>query len=89
MTDQIVIKLNKKKFQPLLDSLIKRGGNISSSYSEAVGKSLFFLYSYFNEKIPRLDNKTRHEYLLFKTDSSEEVTLLTFLKEYKRYISDS
>ena len=47
MTDQIVIKLNKKKFQPLLDSIMKYGGEICSTYSECVGKSLFCLNIFF------------------------------------------
>ena len=87
MTEQIVIKLNKKKFKPLLDSLIKKGGDLSVSYSECVGKCLFFLYLFSSEKNPRLDYMTQYEYLLERTKSTHEVTLLSFLMRYKKFLS--
>lgn len=87
MTDQIVIKLNKKKFQPLLDYLMKKNENTCLSYSECVGKSLYWLYLYFSEEVPILRNMTRHQYLLKETVSTHEVSILHFLSRYKRFLS--
>ena len=44
MTKQIVIKLNEEKFKPLLDKLKTDGHGPVGSYSELVGKIIFFDY---------------------------------------------
>ena len=86
MTEQIVIKLNKKKFQPLLDNISEWAKNTFSSYSECVSKSVVFMYLYCNEKLPSLENKTRFEYILEKRSISNDESIVTFLARYNELI---
>ena len=86
MTKQIVIKLNKKKFDPLLKFLLAKGGGISTSYSECAGKALFFAYLYFTEKISELNNKTRLEHFNDIMKSSHDSSVLSFLSKYKTFL---
>ena len=87
MTEQIVVKLNKKKFLPLLDLLIEKGRGISNSYSECVGKCVFFVYLFMTEKIPQLNNQTRIEHLIEKSSGSLESSLISFLSKYKSFLN--
>ena len=87
MSGQIVIKLNKKKFKPLLDFLMEQGENLSTSYSGIVGKTLFFSFLYFTEKVDFLDNKTQFECFREKNPESSEATLINFFKKYKHFLS--
>ena len=59
MTKQIVIKLNEKKFKPLLQKLKSNGYGAVGSYSELVGKIIFFDYLLWNKKCRELKNKSR------------------------------
>lgn len=89
MTDQIVVKLNKKKFKPLLDFLIQKGKGISNSYSECVGKSLFFAHLYLTEKVPELNNKTRLDYFNYLSKKPHDSSVLSFLSKYKNFLNNS
>ena len=89
MTEQIVVKLNKKKFGPLLDFLMEQGENLSTCYSACVGKTLFFSYLYFTEKVDFLGNKTQFECFKEKSSKSSEATLLHFFKKYKDFLDSS
>ena len=85
MTKQIVIKLNEKKFRPLINKL-KVSERISKSDSEIVGKTLFGAYVLMSEKLPELSNKTRIEYLMAKSGSTFEQGIFNLLELYTRFI---
>jgi len=85
MTKQIVIKLNEKKFRPLINKL-KASERISKSDSEIVGKILFGAHMLMSEKLPELDNKTRIEYLMKKRDATFEQGILYMSELYAKFI---
>ena len=58
MTRQITIKLNEKKFKPLLDKLSHNGLGSVGSYSELVSKMILFDYFLWGEKCKKLKFKT-------------------------------
>lgn len=87
MTNQIVIKLNKKKFKLLLDKLRSNGYGAVGSYSELVGKIIFFDYLLWNEKREELDNKTRMQFLMRKLDETHAGFMKFFLLQYAKFIS--
>ena len=89
MTEQIVIKLNKKKFGPLLDFLMEQGENLSTSYSACVGKTLLFSYLYFTKKIDFLGNKTQFEYFKEKSPENSQAALISFFKKYKNFLNSN
>ena len=86
MTRQIVIKLNEERFKPILDSLKLDGHGAVSSYSELIGKIVFFDYLLWTEKCKELDNKTRMEFLLEKLDTSKDKLLINFLQKYTKFV---
>ena len=86
MTEQIVIKLNKKKFKPLLDECIRASGGAISNYSECVGKTLFFMHIYLTEKNDKLDKKTIQQFLLEHSGTSKEEMTLIFFKKYNEFL---
>ena len=86
MAKQIVVKLNKKKFAPILDFLREQGENLSTSYSGVVGKVLFLSYLYFTEKVDFLGNKTQFECFREKDPKSAEAALISFFKKYKKFL---
>jgi len=88
MTNQIVIKLNKDKFKPLIEKLHCVGYEQSLSYSNAVGKSLFFCYLVNSEKIPSLENMTIIDYVCKNIKKSREELLLSFLAKYVKWLKE-
>jgi len=82
MTRQIVIKLNEDKFKPLLDKLKTNGHGAVNSYSELVGKIIFFDYLLWTEKSEELGNKTKMEFLLDKLGSTKDELTVEFLQKY-------
>ena len=88
MTDQIIIKLNKKKFEPFLKQLQEWGHNIPRSYSEIIGECLFFINLFVTERLPELDNKTKEEYIKERTRLNQEEELITFLEKYKKFMQE-
>ena len=85
MTDQIVIKLNKKKFKPLIEKF-RLSEQCSKSDSEIVGKVLFATYLLLCERVPKLKNKTRIQFLLEAQKSSMDRQLMDLLKKYTKFI---
>ncbi len=86
MTRQIVIKLNEKRFKPLLEGVICASSNIINNYSECIGKLIFFAYDYLFTKYHRLGNKTKHEFILAALGISEDEETLKFLGDYNQFI---
>jgi len=87
MTNQIVIKLNEKKFKPILDKLKSNGYGTVGSYSELVGKIIFFEYHLWNKKCKELNDKTRMQFLMDKLDETHSQFLKFFLSKYIKFIS--
>jgi len=88
MTEQIVIKLNAKKFKPILDKFIAKGCDTSRSYSEAVGKLIYWTDEFISDKKPRFDNKTGFEFLVSKDAKSMEDYMLRFISRYHQWTKD-
>jgi len=88
MTKQIVIKLNSKKFKPILDSLKDKCGNTSKSDSEHVGKCLYFLNRLVNKPNPCFSGLTSLDYLLKVQGITFEKVYMNFLKEYADFLKD-
>ncbi len=60
--NQIVIKINKEKFMPVLDHLIERGSSVS--YSEAVAKCISFCYYFANSEYPEKLGVTHQDLII-------------------------
>ncbi len=82
MTHQIVIKLNEERFKPILDKLKSNGHGPVSSYSELVGKIIFFDYLLWTKKYEELGSKTKMNFLLEKVGLSNDELTVDFLQEY-------
>ena len=87
MTKQIVIKLNEKKFRPILEKLEKNGYGSVESHSEFVGKILFFEYLLWNQKCKELKDKTRMQLLMNKLNESHLEFMKKFLLDYNKFNS--
>ena len=87
MTKQIVIKLNEKKFKPILDKLKSNGYGAIGSYSELAGKIIFFDYLLWNKKCNELNCKTRMQFLMDKLKETHSQFLKFFLSKYIKFIS--
>lgn len=88
MTEQITIKLNKDKFQPILDKVNECGGNTIKTPSELAGKAIFYMYLLGCEELPELDNKTRLEFICNKLGISIEEGFLKFISKYNDFITE-
>jgi len=86
MTKQIVIKLNERKFKPLLDELTACGKGLSKSYSESVKKAVFFCHHFNTYKYPELDNETMLQTILDKMNKTYNQAFLEFLKKYTDFL---
>ena len=82
MTHQIVIKLNEERFKPLLDKLKTNGHGAVHSYSELVGKIIFFDYLLWTKKCEELGDKTKMEFLLEKLEVTNDELTIDFLQKY-------
>jgi len=87
ITEQITIKLNKKLFGPVLESLRKFGGEgITESDSDLVGKSLFFAYDFVYDKKPECNNRTLLQLCLERLGPEGQAEqLLAFLNKYHKF----
>jgi hypothetical protein len=82
MTHQIVIKLNEERFKPILDKLKMNGPGAVSSYSELVGKIIFFDYLLWTKKHEELGNKTKIEFLINEFGLTSDELTVDFLQKY-------
>lgn len=85
MSNQIVIKLNKKKFEPLLNHLMYI--NNRRTYSECVGFSLFIINKMLIEKLP--NGLTRCELLLQIQNKKLNDSLIQLEREYNQFVTSS
>ena len=86
MTSQIVIKLNEKKFKPILESV----GSCTAfkSYSELAGFCIWFCYLSHVEQVSGLGNKTRFEYISEKMGISIEEGKLKSIQMYSAFLNN-
>jgi hypothetical protein len=82
MTHQIVIKLNEERFKPILDKLKIKGHGAVSSYSELVGKIIFFDHLLWTEKCEKFEGKTKIEFLINKLGLTNDELIVDFLQKY-------
>ena len=82
MTHQIVIKLNEERFKPILNKLKSNGHGAVNSYSELIGKIVFFDYLLWTKKCEELDGKTKMEFLLDKLELTNDELTVDFLQKY-------
>jgi hypothetical protein len=85
MTKQIIVKLNQRRFKPILDKLGSDGLGSVKSYSELVGKVVFFDFLLEYEKCKKLDNKTCINFLTAGLGLTEEAFKKDFLRNYKEF----
>jgi len=86
MTRQIVIKLNEDKFKPLLDKLKNNVHGAVNSYSELVGKMIYFDYLLWNQKCEKLEGKTKMEFLNENLKLTNDEATIEFLQKYIEFI---
>ncbi len=84
MTSQIVIKLNEKKFRPILDCL--KPISLGRSYSEIAGFCIWYCSLCSREKVPELGNKTRKEFLSEKLGASEEQRVIDLIMKFNEFL---
>lgn len=89
MTRQIVIKLNEKKFKPILQKAFANSYGPVGSYSELVGKIIFFDYLFWNEKCKEFKGKTRMQFLMDKLNQAHTEFTKFFLSQYMKFMSTS
>jgi len=87
MTKQITIKLNEKRFKPLIESLIESNNRTSKSYSEAVGKAIFYSHQATVKKHHELGNKTIQEKICELREITKEQCQIEFLRAYSEFTS--
>ena len=84
ITEQITIKLNKEKFEKLLDDLMDYTG-LPETRSELVGKALWFLHCFAFKKVPAFGNKTHFELMLKERGMNMEQFCLDVRKKYLKF----
>ena len=89
MTQQIVIKLNKKIFSPIINELMEQCSGTSQSISELIGKQIYFCYLLNSEKLPEFGNTSSLEVLYKTLKISKDKALIDFLKKYNKFLKDS
>jgi hypothetical protein len=86
ITDQITVKLNAKKFRPLLEKLESFAGKgITECNSDLVGKALFFCYYSIYDKKPDCNDKTTFQIISEMTGMEKPEMLLNFLQAYSEF----
>ena len=86
MTSQLVIKLNKKKFKPLLDSV--KQISLTKSYSELAGMCIWYCYTCSKEKIQELGNKTKLEFIAEKMGMSMQERIVVNAREFNKFLKN-
>jgi hypothetical protein len=85
MTEQITIKLNKEKFERILDELMDFSAG-SATYSEVTGKALWFLYIFYFKKLAAFGNKTHLENMLEMRKLKLEQFFLDVQDKYAEFL---
>lgn len=87
MTKQIVIKLNEKKFGPILEKLERNEYSPVKSHSEFIGKILFSEYLLWNQKCNKLEDQTRMHTLIKILKQTHAEFMKNLLSQYPDFIS--
>lgn len=86
ITDQITIKLNAKRFKPLIEKLENFAGKgITECNSDLVGKALFFCYYSLHDKKPACNDKTAFQIISEISGMGKPELLLDFLQAYSTF----
>lgn len=83
MTKQITIKLNEKKFRPILDALHRNCAGIPASDSELVGLALFHAHLFCTQKHP--SGKTYAEWFAQQFNMKKDEAQYTLMTKYKQF----
>lgn len=87
MTEQIVVKLNKNKFKPLLDEFNRKFmKNTASSYSWLTGFALWYMHMFSLKKDPDFNNKTRMQWIIDKRNLNSDEALLIMMGRYTEFL---
>ena len=86
MTEQIVIKLNKAKFKPLLEKFNGVIKGSSNSDSWLVGFALWYIDQFYFETHDYLDNKTSAQHLIEKKGVGVHQALISVRAKYIEFI---
>ena len=84
MTNQITIKLNKQKYEPLLKFFSKESNKNLRNNSQIVGCALFFIYLYIKEKVK--NDKTRREILCELEGISQKEGMFNIFGRFKNFL---
>jgi hypothetical protein len=86
ITEQITIKLNAKRFRPLLKKLEAFGGHgLTDSDSDLVGKALFYCYYSIYCKKPDCKNMSTFEMVSAMSGKEKPELVLNFLNKYAEF----
>ncbi len=84
MTEQITIKLNKKRFEPVFKELQEYGHNIMTSNSALAAFAIWFLYDHCFEVYPEL-GMTKAEWIFKRLNKPKEKSMIDMLERYGRF----
>ena len=87
MTEQLVIKLNKEQFEPILNSINKKIHHLAGSNSEMTALCVLGMHRLCFEKIPELENTTSLEYILKKRGITFEQCVFEMLNKKKEILN--
>jgi hypothetical protein len=86
ITEQITVKLNAKRFRPLMKELESFAGDgLIECPSDLVGKALFYCYYSIYHKRDDRDGKSVVEFVSEKSGEQKSELILNFLKEYHTF----
>ena len=86
MTEQIVIKLNKEKFEPVLKKLNNSMHNVVGSNSEMAAICILGMERICFEKPPELKGKTCMELILKERGKTFEDCVFEMLEKKESYL---
>jgi hypothetical protein len=86
MTDQIIIKLNKKKFRPILDKFSNLTKGAVQSDSWHAGFAVWFFNDMLREKREHLGGVTIVDHLIQKSGLSRSEMLMYTMGKYIQFL---
>jgi hypothetical protein len=88
MTDQIIIKLNKRKFRPILDKLNNLAKGAAQSNSWQAGFAVWFFNDLLREKREHLGGISIVDHLIQKSGLSRSEMLMYVMGKYIQFLKD-
>ncbi len=85
VTKQITIKLNERKFKPILDNLNRISGHKVKTYSELAGKCIWFCHVFGTKKMEKLGNKSHFEFMAQMRGMTTKELLKDLSKKYRLF----